>query len=389
MTRIARSTPIRKNLSTRGEDLSNKVTASRPSVKKHSQKVTFLKEVGLHSSQAPIIETELPGKLRKESGSSMVVTVFGCTGFVGRYLVNDLAHIGAQVVCPHRGEEYWARHLRVSGDIGQVLPTYYYTRSDDSVLEMLESSDVVVNLVGKPYDEWLRFGMREANVNMAERIARLSKQAGVKRLIHFSSMGASLDSKSTFWRQKAESEELVMQNYPRATILRPSTIVGYEDNFLNFYAKMLRTLPGIPLINNGDALVQPVYVTDVSEAVISAIYDESTEGLSYDLAGPEVMTVKDAAKDISRIIGEPYDTLNLASPIAKAIGMANEWSRTPTWTRDWVERMKYNQTKPKDTLGLEELGVRSTFMHEVKDHILMRWKSGGYFLDVNFTQSKD
>ena len=52
--------------------------------------------------------------------SGVTATVFGCTGFLGRYIVNALARQGTQVVVPYRRDDVDVQYLRQMGDLGQV-----------------------------------------------------------------------------------------------------------------------------------------------------------------------------------------------------------------------------------------------------------------------------
>lgn len=179
----------------------------------------------------------------RSSVSGHVATVFGCTGFLGRYVVNRLGRKGTQVVVPYRDEDT-KRSLRVAGDLGQIVPLEVNLRRDDQILEAVRHSDVVYNLVGRWW-ETKNFSFEDINVTAAERIAKICDEAGVARLIHVSHLNAAPDAPSKFLRTKWEGEQRVRAAFPGATIVRPGPMFGFEDRFLNSIARTCDTLASL------------------------------------------------------------------------------------------------------------------------------------------------
>lgn len=157
--------------------------------------------------------------------------MFGCTGFLGRYVVNRLAQRGTQVVVPYRDEDT-KRHLKPMGDLGQIVPMEWDARNDDQIEECMRHSDVVYNLVGRDY-ETKNFKYNDVNVSTASKLASMAESLGVSRFIHLSHLNADPNSPSAFLRTKAEGEEAVRRAFQGATIVRPATLFGHEDRFLN------------------------------------------------------------------------------------------------------------------------------------------------------------
>lgn len=139
------------------------------------------------------------------------------------------------------------RHLKVMGDLGQIVPmvgtisilyTLYITtlqewdaRRPDQIAECLRHSDVVYNLVGRDH-ETKNFSYEDVHTKIASDIASIATQEGIERLIHVSHFNAAHDSPSAFYRAKQAGEDLVRENFDGATIVRPSTMYGHEDRFL-------------------------------------------------------------------------------------------------------------------------------------------------------------
>lgn len=229
----------------------------------------------------------------RSSFNGMVATVFGSTGFVGRYVCNKLGKIGTQMILPYRCDQYETARLKVAGDLGQVLFQQFDLRDDDLVRKSVRHSNVVINLVGRDW-ETPNFTFDEVHVEGARRLARICREAGVERFIHLSALNASanpepilLSNGSQYLRSKYFGELAVREEFPEATIIRPSDVYGSEDRFLSLYASNWRhQMRGVPLWKNGEATEkQPVYVSDVAQAIVNAARDPDTAGKVYQAVG--------------------------------------------------------------------------------------------------------
>ena len=205
---------------------------------------------------------------------------------VGGLFATASAKIGSQVIVPYRGDELDFRHLKVSGDLGQVVPSFYAIRDADRLRRLVESSDIVVNLVGRDY-ETSNFKFDDVHVTAAANVARACRETGVTRLVHVSAASASKDSPSRFLKSKALGEAAVRAEFPGATIVRPSWMFGHEDRLFNRIAflHMMPTIPGDPVLHNGEAKYRPVFVSDVAEAIVRASRNSDTAGQTYELVG--------------------------------------------------------------------------------------------------------
>jgi uncharacterized protein YbjT (DUF2867 family) len=196
------------------------------------------------------------------------------------------AKIGSQVVVPYRGDELDFRHLKVSGDLGQVVPAFYAVRDADRVRRLVASSDIVVNLIGRDY-ETRNFSFEAVHVDAAQTVARACREAGVTRLVHVSAAGAATDSPSRYLKSKALGEAAVRAEYPGATVVRPGWMFGHEDRLFNriAYLHLMPTIPGDPILHQGEAKRRPVYVSDVAEGIVRASRTLEAAGKTYEFVG--------------------------------------------------------------------------------------------------------
>jgi NADH dehydrogenase len=185
-----------------------------------------------------------------------VATVFGGSGFIGRYVVKRLTRAGYVVRVAVRDPEA-ALFLKPMGAVGQVVPLYCDLRQEATVRRAVEGASVVVNLVGILAER--RAGDFQAmHAGGPATIARLAAESGVEKVVHVSAIGADPASPSRYATSKAAGEAAVTAAFPDATILRPSVVFGPEDQFFNRFANMARYIPVLPLIGGGETKFQPV-----------------------------------------------------------------------------------------------------------------------------------
>lgn len=220
-----------------------------------------------------------------------LATVFGGSGFVGRYIVRALAARGWRVRAAVRRPDL-AGHLQPMGAVGQIHAVQANLRFPASVRAAVEGADVVVNAVGILSSAG-RQTFDAVHVAGARAAAKAAREAGVRRFIHISAIGAALKSKSRYARSKAEGEAAVLAEFPGAIILRPSIVFGPEDEFFNRFAAMAQISPVLPLIGGGRTRFQPVFAGDLATAVANVAEGAGKPGTVYEIGGPEVATFKE------------------------------------------------------------------------------------------------
>ncbi|XP_058045995.1 NADH dehydrogenase [ubiquinone] 1 alpha subcomplex subunit 9, mitochondrial isoform X1 [Ahaetulla prasina] len=327
------------------------------------------------------------GRSGRSSVSGIVATVFGATGFLGRYIVNHLGRIGSQVVIPYRCDEYDLLYLRPMGDLGQLIFMEWNSHDKDSTRRALENSHVVINLVGRDW-ETRNFKYEDVFISIPRDIARLSKEAGVEKLIHFSHLNSDSKSPSKYLRTKAEGEKVVREEFPDAIIMKPSDIYGREDRFINTYAEM-RRYGGVPMIGFGKKTVkQPVYVVDIARAIMNAIKDPDSKGKTYALVGPHRYFLYDMVKYLYSVMHRPFFMYPVPSPIYHLIARYFELNPfEPLITRDKVDRLHICDKRSPDLPGLEDLGINPTPL-EMKAIEVLRRHRQSFWVDAELEDAK-
>ncbi|PWN96189.1 NAD(P)-binding protein [Tilletiopsis washingtonensis] len=313
----------------------------------------------------------------RNSVSGHVATVFGCTGFLGRYIVNRLAQKGTQVIVPYRDEDE-KRHLKLMGDLGQIVPLEWDLRRDDQIAECMRHSDVVYNLVGRNYPT-KRFSLDDVHVSGAARIASLADSLGVARLIHVSHLNADKDSPSAFLRAKAEGEEAVRRAFEGATIVRPGPIYGHEDRLLNSMA----TWPATWRVNYGETKLRPVHSVDVAHALEVMLDAENTSmGQTFSLAGPRSYTIAEMMQLVEALTYNKIvrPALNVPKPILMTASKLAQLAWWPMLSPDEVTQ-RFLDCKPDEpgTKSWADLGIEPDLLEEVAIMYLRRYRSNLHF----------
>ncbi|XP_042208512.1 NADH dehydrogenase [ubiquinone] 1 alpha subcomplex subunit 9, mitochondrial-like [Homarus americanus] len=332
------------------------------------------------------------GRGGRSSFSGNVATVFGASGFLGRYVCNRLGKTGTQIIIPYRGDHYDVLRLKLVGDLGQVLFMPYHLCDEDAIRKAVKHSNIVINLVGRDW-ETMNFSFEQVNVEGAQRLAQISKEMGVERFIHLSALNSNVEHEgflmkggSKFLKTKGLGEQAVLDAFPEATVFRPSDVYGQEDRFLRYYAGLWRHQGRImPLPKAGkDVWKQPVYVGDIAQGIINAVNDPETAGKIYEAVGPRRYELVELVDWFHRVMRKDfgYMTYDMKWDLVFQV-KARMTEFLPSWpvntlTRDKVEREGVSDV----TTGLptlEDLGVTLTKMEDRIDWELRPFRAGSSY----------
>lgn len=321
---------------------------------------------------------------------SKLVTIYGGSGFVGRYIARRMAKQGWRVrVAVRRPNE--AMFVKPYGVVGQVEPVLCNIRDDASVAVVMQGADVVVNCVGT-FDSGGKNNFDAVQTEGAERIARTAAASGVQHMVHISAIGADASSDSDYQRTKAEGEKAVLDHMPDAMILRPSIIFGNEDGFFNRFASMSRLGPILPVIG-AETKFQPVYVDDVAAAAEQGILN-GTSGV-FELGGPDVNSFRELMQQMLEVIERRRLILNIPFFFARILAgvfdmiayMSFGLIKNPAATRDQVKSLATDTIVSDDAKGLGDLGIIPTAMEAVLPEYLWRFRPSGQYAAIKNSAS--
>ncbi|MBN8827494.1 MAG: complex I NDUFA9 subunit family protein [Sphingobacteriia bacterium] len=302
-----------------------------------------------------------------------VITIFGGSGFVGRYIVKELAKRGYRIniICRHPSQ---ATFLKTAGHVGQIVTTYCNINDLTQLRKVVNGSTYVIDLIGILYEKG-KNTFEKIHKNFPENLAKICSDFGVKKFIYFSAMGID-KCKSKYAITKLEGERKIRTIIDNYFIIRPNVIFGEEDNFFNQFGDMSRYMPFLPAIGGGKNKFQPVYVGDLALAVANIIDNLDAKPGIYELAGPEKMTFKEILEYIINLTGNSTKIINLPFPVASFIAFFAQLFPKPLLTLDQLESLKFDCIQEnRNVLTFKDLKINPTNIDLIVPNYLTRFKA--------------
>jgi uncharacterized protein YbjT (DUF2867 family) len=313
---------------------------------------------------------------------SKLVTIYGGSGFVGRYIARRMAKEGWRVrVAVRRPNE--AMFVRPYGVVGQVEPVLCNIRDDESVRLVMTGADAVVNCVGT-FDKGGKNNFEAVQDKGATRIARIAAEEGIGALVHISAIGADAEGGSLYARSKAAGEAGVLEHFPSAVILRPSVVFGPEDQFFNRFAGLSRLGPVLPVIG-GRTRFQPVFADDVARAAVMGVLGQAKPGV-YELGGPGVASFRDLMVRMLGVIRRRRLVLDIPLWLGRIMGWAFDALNALTLglvkgpvTLDQARSLARDNVVTGRTMTFADLGIAPTSMEVILPEYLWRFRPTGQY----------
>lgn len=321
---------------------------------------------------------------------SRLATVFGGSGFVGRHIVRALVRRGWRVRVAVRRPEL-AFFLQPIGGVGQIEAVQANLRYPASIAAALEGAEMAVNASGVKAESRAQT-YQAVHVDGAGAVARAARAAGVLTFAHMSGIGADPSSSSPYIASKGLGEQATKTEFPGAAILRPSVVFGPEDDFFNRFGALARFLPVIPLFGGGGTRLQPVYVGDIAQAAAAALAGETKPGAVYELGGPDVMTLREAAETALRaadrrslLVGLPNAPSHMIAAITSFAGRITlgKFPKLLTASRDEIDLLAFDNVVSAEAEAegrtLAGLGITPQAVDAIIPSYLVRFRKTGQY----------
>jgi uncharacterized protein YbjT (DUF2867 family) len=292
-------------------------------------------------------------------------TVFGGTGFVGRRVVRHLHELGTKV-------RIVSRHRARAEDDG-IEPIAGDAHDERCVEAALAGADGAVNAISL-YVEHGSDTFHSVHVEVASKIAGAARQAGIRRFVHISGIGANTASPSTYVRSRGEGEAAVQAAFPGAVIVRPAVMFAADDAFLTTILRLLRSLPAYPIFGDGRTRLQPVHADDVAAAITQIFRQSQKPSPIYELGGPRVYSYEELLRTIARIVGIRPVLIRIPFTLWDALAGLAERLPQPPLTRNQVELMQIDTTVTENLPGFGSLGISPRSLEDELKAILGRSK---------------
>ena len=326
------------------------------------------------------------------NSSSPIATVFGGSGFVGKYIVRRLVKSGWRVRVAVRSPNK-AIFLKTYGEVGQVDIFKCSIFDLVEVSRCINGSTVVINAVAGLLNETSNKKLKKYYVDWPEMLAMLLNKFDVKQFIHVSSLGVNKSSQSTYSSSKAKGEEKVLENFSNTVILRPSLIFGHEDRFFNRYAAIAASSLIVPLIG-ANTRFQPVYVDDVAMVVEKVLADSILTGV-FELGGPEIMSLKEMIARMLVVIRRkrvllsiPFGPANLIASVFSIINKASFGIMKPPFTVDNVHQLKSDNIVSEKESSFKDLDIKPQNVDTIIPLYLYSFRPYGQYNDITTSAKK-
>lgn len=262
------------------------------------------------------------------------ICILGGSGFVGGHLVSRLYKEG------YRLRVLTAHPERCKALA--VLPGIEIRKADvhdpAELARQFAGMDAVINLVGILHEK-RRGDFERAHVELPRKVVDACRVAAVKRLLHMSALGVSVEGLSRYQQSKGQGEALVRAAHGdglQVTVLRPSVIYGRGDGFLNLFAELLKWTPVFPL-GSPQAKIQPIFVGDVVRAFAASLNNPATFGQAYELCGPRVYTLQQLVEFVAATRGYRRMIVPLGETLSWMQAFVLEFMPVKMLTRDnWL-----------------------------------------------------
>jgi len=320
-----------------------------------------------------------------------LATVFGGSGFIGRHIVRALARDGWRVRVAVRRPDL-AGFLRPLGVVGQIELVQANLRYPDSIAAAVEGAAAVVNAAGVKRQSG-RQTYDAVHAAGSGAIARATAAAGIATLVQVSGIGADPRSPNPYVASKGRGETAARDALPATIVLRPSVVFGPEDDFLNRFGALARALPALPLFGGGATRLQPVFAGDVALAALAVVGDPAAASRTYELGGPEILTLREIAALSLRIVERRRALVPLPFALAKLIAWSTEVSSTLsfgafppkalTTSRDEVELLRHDNVVSEaanaEGRTLRALGINPQGLEAIAPSYLYRFRKTGQY----------
>jgi NADH dehydrogenase len=310
---------------------------------------------------------------RKHELDGKLIVLVGGTGFFGSYAAQQLLSCGARLRIVSRHPEV-AFKLKPLANLGQIQFGRCDVTRPESIEAAIQGADAAVYMVGAFSGD-----LEALHVTGPALAAAAARHAGASAFVHISAIGADPGSEIVYARTKAQGEEAVRDAFSNATILRPSVLFGEDDNFVNLFARTIASLPAVPVFGP-EARLQPLWVDDAARAMVNALSGaEQHGGKTYEIAGPEALTMLEINRAIAVAQGRERFFIELPDAASGLIAKATGWLPGAPISHDQWRLLKAGNMPSGDRPGIKALEVAPSPLGLFLDRWMTRYRKYGRF----------
>ena len=315
--------------------------------------------------------------------------IFGGSGQIGRNLIRKLTKNNYKVTVVTRNIHQKSYIIKTQANAGYIDVVESNIFEENKIRKLFEKADICINLIGILFQQKKGNTFKNIHTIFPSLLAKLSKEYNLKHLIHLSALGISEAKDSDYAKSKLDGENEILNNFPLATILRPSIVYSVDDNFTTNFMTLLNRLPFFPLYYNGETKFSPIHCSDLTD-VIFHIISKNIYSKIVECAGPEVITFKEILLRLMKLTNKKRILIPFPLPLAKMSASLFEMMPNPILTMDQLKLLKYDNILSGKYKSNSEIGAPSVryFNDEVKKYCYM-WKDGGQFSKEEYSSNSN
>ena len=315
--------------------------------------------------------------------------IFGGSGQIGRNLIRKLTKNNYKVTVVTRNIHQKSYIIKTQANAGYIDVVESNIFEENKIRKLFEKADICINLIGILFQQKKGNTFKNIHTIFPSLLAKLSKEYNLKHLIHLSALGISEAKDSDYAKSKLDGENEILNNFPLATILRPSIVYSVDDNFTTNFMTLLNRLPFFPLYYNGETKFSPIHCSDLTD-VIFHIISKNIYSKIVECVGPEVITFKEILLRLMKLTNKKRILIPFPLPLAKMSASLFEMMPNPILTMDQLKLLKYDNILSGKYKSNSEIGAPSVryFNDEVKKYCYM-WKDGGQFSKEEYSSNSN
>ena len=315
--------------------------------------------------------------------------IFGGSGQIGRNLLRKLTKNGYKVTVVTRNIHQKSYIIKTQANVGYIDIVEANIFDEEKIRELFKKADFCINLIGILFEKKRGNSFKNIHTVFPSILAKLSKEYNLKHLIHLSALGVNEASDSLYAKSKLEGENQVLENFPLATILRPSVVYSVDDNFTTNFMTLLNRLPVFPLYYGGNTKFAPIHCSDLTD-IIHHIISKKIYSKIIECAGPEIISFKEILQRLLNLIGKKRILLPFPLLLAKISAKLFEIMPNPLITIDQLKLLKYDNVLTGKYKSNYDIGIPSLryFDKEVEKYCYM-WRDGGQFSTKKYANNND
>ena len=305
--------------------------------------------------------------------------IFGGSGQIGRHLIRKLTKNDFRVTVVTRNIHQKSYVIKTQANAGYIKIVEANIFDEKKIRKLFQDSEICINLVGILFEKKNGNTFNNIHVLFPSILSKLCKEYKIEHFIHLSALGINEAVDSNYAKSKLEGEKLILENFPLATILRPSVVYSVDDNFTTNFMTLLNRLPIFPLYYSGRTKFMPIHCSDLTDVIYHVISKKIFSKI-IECVGPETISLKQVLERLLNLLKKKRILLPMPLGIAKLTAKFFELLPKPLITQDQLRILKYDNTGSGKYKTNFDIGVPSKkFFNEEVEKYCHMWREGGEY----------